>query len=432
MGCVKKRCLDLPRQTHWTVSSKNRQLLAILSFQDQRSCKNLQLPCCSLLLVPCLYLPGLCWLFLDRGTHDGRLLYLWTFFWSQCTKWTSFAIVLRTFANSFVSRSPKFRGIQEYARVSRDASVPVSRDTYRGNRDLLCTTWEQFSFGPSSGCVFRGEFVVPVFFLWWCVEYRLSSCLPSENRRQRLERTEGKNRMPYLLSKKTLGARSRNAQCPHPVCLQKKPRRIQLVWRQPKKVTTCFVLNGYWDTSEIGWSKRTSPDGVNRSDAFDTDGFNRFHSCRYQNGEYFRRSRRGQWRRAMVKRDRLQVGLEHKIQRWNVPWYAVVLRDYPKKVVSSIKVESVPGNMREFLSWTQNHWRIDATTSTWQRKAGEPTLVVPCPSGCKEFSHTGSKEHFVRSACKIRGTVRKERRTPQLHVLNDTRTTGRSNYTRER
>ena len=25
----------------------------------------------------------------------------------------------------------------------------------------------------------------------------------------------------------------------------------------------------------------------------------------------------------MIERDRLQVRLEHKIQKWNVPWYAV-------------------------------------------------------------------------------------------------------------
>ena len=33
--------------------------------------------------------------------------------------------------------------------------------------------------------------------------------------------------------------------------------------------------------------------------------------------------------------------------------YAVVLLDFPKQVVSLFKKESVPANMREFLSWTQ-------------------------------------------------------------------------------
>ena len=62
---------------------------------------------------------------------------------------------------------------------------------------------------------------------------------------------------------------------------------------------------------------------------------------------------------------------------------------------------------------TRKHYRIDATTSTLQRETGEPTFVVPSPSGCKEISRKGSKEHFVRSSCKIRGIVREERRTPR-------------------
>ena len=94
--------------------------------------------------------------------------------------------------------------------------------------------------------------------------------------------------------------------------------------------------------------------------------------------------------------------------------FGVVLRDFAQQVVSLFKAESVPANMREFLSWTKIHYRIDATTSTLQCKTDEPTLVVPCPSGRKEFSRKGSKEHFVRSTCKIRGTVRKKRRTPRL------------------
>ena len=94
--------------------------------------------------------------------------------------------------------------------------------------------------------------------------------------------------------------------------------------------------------------------------------------------------------------------------------YGVVLRNYLKQVVSLIRAENMSANMHKFLSWTQKHFRIDATTSTLQRKTGEPTFVVPCPSGCTEFTHKGSKEHFVRSTCKIRGTVRKDRRTPRL------------------
>ena len=85
--------------------------------------------------------------------------------------------------------------------------------------------------------------------------------------------------------------------------------------------------------------------------------------------------------------------------------YRVALRDYPKQVVSLIEVESVPG-ISLLDPRTLSHRRNNFYFS---RKTGEPAFVVPCPSECKEFSHNGSKEHFVRSTCKIRGTVRKER-----------------------
>ena len=42
----------------------------------------------------------------------------------------------------------------------------------------------------------------------------------------------------------------------------------------------------------------------------------------------------------------------------------IVLRDYPKQVVSLVKGKGVPANMREFLSWAQRHYRNDVTAST--------------------------------------------------------------------
>ena len=59
--------------------------------------------------------------------------------------------------------------------------------------------------------------------------------------------------------------------------------------------------------------------------------------------------------------------------------YGIVLRDYPKQVVSLAKAKSVPANMREFLSWAQRHYRIDVTASTVERKTGEPASADPCP-----------------------------------------------------
>ena len=63
--------------------------------------------------------------------------------------------------------------------------------------------------------------------------------------------------------------------------------------------------------------------------------------------------------------------------------YGIVLRDYPKPVVSLAKAKSVPANMREFLSWAQRHYRIEVTAPTVQRKTGEPTSVGPCPGGAR-------------------------------------------------
>ena len=66
--------------------------------------------------------------------------------------------------------------------------------------------------------------------------------------------------------------------------------------------------------------------------------------------------------------------------------YGVVVRGYPKQVVSLTKAKSVPTYMREFLSWAQRHYRIDITASTVERKTGGPASAGTCPGGCKEFS----------------------------------------------
>ena len=72
-------------------------------------------------------------------------------------------------------------------------------------------------------------------------------------------------------------------------------------------------------------------------------------------------------------------------------------------------------NMREFLSWAQRHYRIDATTSTVERKSGGMASTGTCPGGCgcEGFSLKGSNAHFARFTCKICGTARKEERLPQ-------------------
>ena len=105
--------------------------------------------------------------------------------------------------------------------------------------------------------------------------------------------------------------------------------------------------------------------------------------------------------------------------------YGVVSQDYSKQVVSLFKAQSVPANMRDFLSWTQKHYRTDATTSTLQRnmlfrvqvdaKSFLPRVRKNISSGQRDalFEKSVVQHHWI-----------------QLHVLNDTRITGRATYTR--
>ena len=101
-----------------------------------------------------------------------------------------------------------------------------------------------------------------------------------------------------------------------------------------------------------------------------------------------------------------------RVERWRFPWhrtfesgtyrgmlYGIVLRYYPKQVVSLAKARSVPANMREFLSWAQKHHRIDVTASTVERKAGGPASTETCPGGCREFSPKGSNAHSIGLTC---------------------------------
>ena len=93
--------------------------------------------------------------------------------------------------------------------------------------------------------------------------------------------------------------------------------------------------------------------------------------------------------------------------------YGIVIRDYPKLVVSLVEGKSVPANMREFsLSLAPRTYRIDVTAPTVETQSGEPTSAGPCPGGWKDFTHKGSNARFIRMTCKICGTVRNEERHP--------------------
>ena len=102
--------------------------------------------------------------------------------------------------------------------------------------------------------------------------------------------------------------------------------------------------------------------------------------------------------------------MEKNVQERNGMLYVIVLRDYPKQVVSLTKAMSVPTNMREFPSWAQRHYRIDVTASTVERTTGGLASAGACPGRCKEFAQQSSNGHSIRLTCKIYGTVRKEER----------------------
>ena len=138
------------------------------------------------------------------------------------------------------------------------------------------------------------------------------------------------------------------------------------------------------------WSKRTFTDRTNRTDTFDSDSFCR---CRHEGHSYFRRSCHGwQWRSTGDRgRPQDRLGKTFQSGTYRGMLYGIVLRDYPKQVVSLAKAASVPTNMREFLSWAQRHYRIDVTASTVERKTGGLASAGACPRGCKEFSLTNAR-----------------------------------------
>ena len=78
--------------------------------------------------------------------------------------------------------------------------------------------------------------------------------------------------------------------------------------------------------------------------------------------------------------------------------------------------------MREFLPRTQEHHRTDATASILHRKMGALAFVALRLSECKKLSRRGSKEYFVKTMRKIRGTVRKMHHTSRLDSTTGSKT----------
>ena len=116
--------------------------------------------------------------------------------------------------------------------------------------------------------------------------------------------------------------------------------------------------------------------------------------------------------------------------------YGVVLRDYPKQVVSLIKAGSVPANMREFFSCdTKNTTASTRQLPLYSAKQASRHLLFPAQVDAKSSLTrvrknipSGQRARFVAPFEK---SVERHDWT-QLYVLNDIRITGRATHTRER
>ena len=127
---------------------------------------------------------------------------------------------------------------------------------------------------------------------------------------------------------------------------------------------------------------------------------------------------------------------DSKVERTVARCMELFLQNYPRQIVLFDQCRRRVSN-HAWISFfrTEKHYRIDATTSTLQRIANEPSFVDSCPSGCEKFSFTkGQKSipidqhaRFVTSS--ERSAVRHE--WINIHVLDDARFTGRMTYARK-
>ena len=106
--------------------------------------------------------------------------------------------------------------------------------------------------------------------------------------------------------------------------------------------------------------------------------------------------------------------------------YGIVLRDFPKQVVSLAKAKSVLMKQRKY--------RIDVTASTVERKTCGPASAGACPRECKDFlTKIRTRTSLgARSVVPFRGKNVIRHDKTRLHVLIDTWTTGEATHTRAR
>ena len=86
----------------------------------------------------------------------------------------------------------------------------------------------------------------------------------------------------------------------------------------------------------------------------------------------------------------------------------IVLRDYPKQVVSLIKSKERLHNHARVSLLAQRNYRTDVTASTVERKTGGLASAGAGPGGCKEFFRKGSNAHSIRLTCEKRHPQRQD------------------------
>ena len=143
---------------------------------------------------------------------------------------------------------------------------------------------------------------------------------------------------------------------------------------QPRKVTTCFVLDDCGDDSEtfanmvdgeVSFSmkptKQTSPTPIAFNPA-DTEEENilEIHTANYDDGPWSTKDEHKSDRNTRFKNGTYCGMLSGD-----------ALRNSPKQVVSTTEAGNASADICEFLSWTRKNNDVDATTPVSQRKTND-------------------------------------------------------------
>ena len=209
-----------------------------------------------------------------------------------------------------------------------------------------------------------------------------------------------------------------NVLCSHPLCLRNPSVDTTQLHpsSKPKKVTTCFVLDDCGDNFD------TFVNTAGGKVSFSVESTRQTPSTPIAPIVVDTRRQNILDVHATDDDDESWSSEDHHKSGWNTRFnggtyrgmlFGVDCKIIRGKLCHLSGQETCQQTCVNFSLGHKNHYHIDATTSIVQRKTDEPSFVVSCPSGCEKLSCKVWKEQFVRSTCKIRDTVLKERRTPR-------------------